>query len=144
MDEKQAELAADAGAEFVVSPHTDEKVITKTRELGLVSIPGALTPTEIVSAYSSGAHFVKVFPAGELGLKYVKALMAPITHIPLIAVGGIDINNAADFISLGLKGVGAGASVARNDLIPEGRFDEIETLAREFVTKISKPSEGDK
>jgi 2-dehydro-3-deoxyphosphogluconate aldolase/(4S)-4-hydroxy-2-oxoglutarate aldolase len=106
--------------------------------MGLMSIPGALTPTEIVSAYRAGAHFVKIFPAGELGLKYVKALLAPITHIPMIAVGGVNKDNAADFINAGLTGVGIGASVARTDLIREGRFGELEELARGFVGKIPK------
>ena len=83
------ECAAKAGARFVISPDVNEDVIRRTVELDMVSIPGAMTPTEIMTAHRAGADFVKLFPAGELGIAYVKAVRAPISHVKLLAVGGI-------------------------------------------------------
>ena len=81
------EMAKEAGAEYIVSPDLRPAVIERTRELGMVSLPGALTPTEINNAYDAGADFVKVFPAAQLGPAYIKAVRGPLNHIPLLAVG---------------------------------------------------------
>ena len=95
------QLAFDAGAEFIVSPDTNEAVIRRTRELGMVSMPGAMTPTEIRQAYAAGADFVKVFPAGTLGSAYIKAIRGPLNNIPLLAVGGVSEKNAGEFMKAG-------------------------------------------
>ena len=90
MNREQVDIAINSGARYMISPNTDATVIQYTKSVGSISIPGAMTPSEIVYAYQLGADFVKVFPAGTLGEEYIKAIRAPISHIPLLAVGGID------------------------------------------------------
>ena len=133
LDMDYARIAIGAGAEFIISPNTDPDVIRYTKECGRVSIPGAMTPTEVVSAYRAGADFVKVFPSDTLGLKFVKALRAPLPHIPLIPTGGINTGNIADFLSAGAAAVGIGSNLSRNDLVKAGRLDEITALAEEYL-----------
>ncbi len=87
----QVERTKAAGGSFIISPNVNVEVIQKTRELGMVSMPGALTPTEIENAHEYGADFVKVFPVSTLGPEYIKAVRAPLSHIKLLAVGGVDI-----------------------------------------------------
>ena len=89
----EVQQAVDAGARYIISPNVNPDVIRETKRLGAVSIPGALTPTEVATAYAYGADFVKLFPAGELGLSYIKAIRAPLAHIPMLAVGGVNENN---------------------------------------------------
>ncbi len=125
-----------AGAEFIISPDVNVSIISKTRELGLVSIPGALTPTEIVTAHSAGADFVKVFPAGDMGANYIKSLSAPLAHINLLAVAGIDTKNARAFLNAGAKGFGIASTLINKKLIMAGEFDKIEEAAREIVKSI--------
>lgn len=133
---KQAEIAYNAGAEFIISPNTSEAVIKKTLELGMVSIPGALTPTEIQQAHAWGADFVKLFPAGELGLDYIKAVLAPLNHIKMLVVGGINDKNLKSFLDLGVKGAGIGSNIVKNDLIVQGRYEELSSLARKYTCRI--------
>ncbi len=135
MTVEQADIAAKAGAQYMISPHSDRAVIEHTKTIGSVSIPGAMTPSEIVQAYQWGADFVKLFPAGTLGEGYIKAIRAPISHIPLLAVGGIDELNLNRFLSLGLSGVGIGSNLVNLKLIREGRFDELTRLAEKFRVK---------
>lgn len=127
-----AELAYEAGAQFIVSPDTDPDVIRRTKELGMVSMPGALTPSEIKQAYKSGADFVKVFPVGNLGSGYIKAIRGPLNHIRLLAVGGVSEKNVAEFIKAGCVGVGVGGNLVNKDWIANGEFDKIRALAQEL------------
>lgn len=122
--------ARNAGGQFIVSPDTRPDVIRKTVELGMVSMPGAMTPTEIALAYESGAGFVKVFPAGTLGAGYLKAVRGPFNQIPLLAVGGVNEVNAADYIAAGAAGVGVGGNLAKKALVEAGEFEKIEETAR--------------
>ena len=139
LTERQLTLAHDAGARYIISPNTDEKVIRRTRELGLVSIPGAFTPTEISGAYQFGADFVKLFPVSALGPAYIKAIRAPLCHIPLIAVGGISSANMHEYIAAGCAAVGVGGNLANLSLIRSGAFDRIEQLARSYADAESPP-----
>ncbi len=134
--EEQVRLAYNSGAEFIVSPNTDERVIRTTKDLGMVSLPGALTPTEIVFAHGCGADAVKVFPAADLGPGFIKAVKAPLPHIGIIAVGGIDEKNAADFIRAGAIGVGVGGNLANKALISAGEYDKITSIAKEYVKAV--------
>ena len=136
MTAEQAQAAYDAGAKYLISPNTDVNVIKKTKCLGIVSIPGAITPSEITMAYNAGADFVKLFPAGNFGIDYIKAVMAPINHIPMLAVGGVNDRNIKDFLNIGLKGVGVGSNIVNNKLINEGKFEELTKLARLFTQTI--------
>lgn len=124
--------AAEAGAAYMISPNTNVDVIKKTKELGLVSIPGAATPSEAVTAYEAGADIVKLFPAGALGVGYVKALTSPLNHIPFTAVGGVNEKNVGDFLKAGAIGVGVGGNLVNKKLIEEGNFAEITRLASEY------------
>lgn len=136
MTTEQLELAYEAGAKYIISPDTNAEVIRATKKLGLVSLPGAMTPTECVTAYNAGADAVKVFPAGELGPAYIKAIRAPLSHIPMLAVGGVNEKNAADFINAGCIGLGVGGKLVNIELIKNGKFDEISALAREYIKAV--------
>ncbi len=127
------EAAYRAGAKFIVSPDMNPEVIAKTAELGLVSMPGAMTPTEILAAYRAGADFVKIFPATSLGAAYVKAVRGPLNQIPLLAVGGVNEKNVGDFIKAGAVGAGVGGNLVNKDWIAAGEFDKITALAQEFI-----------
>ena len=124
------ELTAKAQGRFIISPDVNEAVIARTRELDMVSLPGALTPTEVMTAYRAGADFVKVFPVGSLGVAYVKALRAPISHVKLMAVGGVNENNVADFLKAGMVGAGIGGNLVNQAWIDAGAFDKITETAR--------------
>lgn len=136
LSEQQVVDAAKAGAMYIISPNTHVEVIKKTKELGLVSIPGAFTPSEIVTSFQAGADFVKLFPAGLLGIEYVKAIRGPLPHIPLLAVGGIDASNVRFFIDAGVCGVGVGGNLVNTKLIEKGDFDAITVLAKTYTQQL--------
>lgn len=138
MTVEQVEVAKNAGAKYIISPNTDVNVTQACNNLGLVSIPGALTPSEIALAYNSGADLVKLFPAGNFGLDYIKAVRAPLNHIPMLAVGGVDENNLNKFLESGLLGVGIGSNIVKTNLIMEGSFDKIKELAEVYTKAITK------
>ena len=126
--------AKEAGAGFIVSPDCNPEVIKATVEAGMVSMPGAMTPTEILTAYRAGADFVKVFPTAGLGSAYIKAVRGPLNHIRLLAVGGVNEKNIADFLAAGCVGAGVGGNLVNKNWIANGEWDKITALAREFVT----------
>ena len=128
------ELAASAGAKYIISPDTNIDVIKRTRELGLVSMPGALTPTEILTAYNNGADFVKLFPIANLGPAYVKAVRAPISHVPMMAVGGVNETNLREYLDLGMCGAGIGGNLVNKKWVENGEFEKITEVARTMVS----------
>ena len=130
---EQVELAYERGAGYVISPNVDQDVIQKTKELGMISIPGALTATEVVQARGYGADIVKLFPAGIWGAGYVKALCAPLSHIPIAAVGGIDENNILSFLKAGACCIGIGGSLVSKKRVLDGDFDQIREAAESFI-----------
>lgn len=136
LTEKQVELTKDAGGEFIISPDSVPEVIKKTKELNMVSIPGALTPSEITLAHRSGADFVKVFPASNLGTDYIKAIKAPLSHIKLLAVGGINDKNMPDYLSAGVCGFGIGSNIVDKKLLAENDFEGITEMAKRYVSVI--------
>ncbi len=133
MTEKQVEAAVNAGAKYIISPNTDADVIRKTKELGAVSIPGVFSPSEITAAHKIGADFVKIFPADVLGVSYIKAVTSPISHIPILAVGGINEENLAEYMRTGICGVGVGSNLVNNKLISQGKFSELTKLAEKYT-----------
>ena len=133
MTKAQLETAAKAGAEYIISPNTDEDIIRQTKDLGLISIPGAMTPSEIANAHKYGADFVKLFPTGQLGLDYVKAIRAPISHIKLVATGGVTEENLAAYLAAGMAGAGISGRLTDMKLISAGNFEEIERRAAAFA-----------
>ena len=127
------EMTAKAGGRFIISPDTDAAVIRRTRELGLVSMPGALTPTEIKAAHEAGADYVKIFPLGVLGPGYLKAIRAPLSHIKMTAVGGINEKNLRDYLAAGACGAGIGGNLVNRRWIENGEFEKITAVAEELV-----------
>ena len=123
-----------AGAKYIISPDTNIDVIKRTRELGLVSMPGALTPTEILTAYNNGADFVKLFPIANLGPAYVKAVRAPISHVPMMAVGGVNETNLREYLDLGMCGAGIGGNLVNKKWVENGEFEKITEVARTMVS----------
>ena len=130
------QMAADAGALYIISPDTDVEVIKKTRELGLVSMPGAYTATEAKQAHLAGADFVKLFPCIEGAPAYLKALCAPFNHIKFLAVGGVNADNAATFLQHGAVGLGVGSCLVNKKWVDAGQFELITAEAKKFVENI--------
>ena len=135
---EEVEAAYDAGACLAISPHVDMAVIRRARQLGMVSMPGALTPTEIVAAHTMGADIVKLFPAGELGVGYIKAVRGPLAHIPMAAVGGVKPENVGAFLDAGVCGFGVGGQLVLSAAVKNGDDAAIEARAREFTDAIAR------
>ena len=133
---EEVEAAHAAGACLVISPNVDEAVIRRTKELDMVSMPGALTPTEIVAAYDMGADIVKLFPAGELGLGYIKAVRGPLKHIPMSAVGGVKPENVGEYLDAGVCGFGVGGPLVLAKAVKSGDDAAIEERAKAFTDAI--------
>ncbi len=135
---EQVEAAYRAGAKYIISPNSSMEVIRRTKELGMVSIPGAMTPTEIANAWQWGADIIKLFPADDLGCHYIKNVKAPLSHIPLLATGGVNPDTIPLFLEAGAVGVGTGISIAKPELIAARDFDGIADLARAHVEAVHR------
>lgn len=127
------DMAAQAGAGYIISPDTDVEVIRYTRKIGLVSIPGSYTATEAKQAHNAGADFIKLFPCIGDAPAYVKALCAPFNHIRFLAVGGINADNAAAFLKAGAVGVGVGGSLVNKTWADTGEYWRITEEAKKFI-----------
>lgn len=138
ISEKQVELTKKAGGEFIISPDTYSGVIAKTREFEMVSMPGALTPSEIQAANRFGADFVKLFPVTNLGVDYVRAVKAPLSHIKLLAVGGINEKNMSEYLKAGVSGFGVGSNIVDKRLVCDNAFDKITKLAKMYIKGLSQ------
>jgi len=136
LDAETARAAILAGAEFIVAPTLDPEVIEVCRRYSKVVIPGAFTPTEILTAWEWGADFVKVFPASFGGPSYLKAIRGPLPQVKLIPVGGVSLENTADFIKAGAAAVAVGGNLVKRRAIDEGNFAELTETARQFVAAI--------
>lgn len=142
LDSDDLRTALDAGASFVVTPNTDEAVIGRCREAGVPVYPGAMTPSEIVRAWKAGATAVKLFPSASLGLSYIKELQGPLSHIPMIAVGGVNTDNIADFIRAGCHAVGIGGYAINLKEIEAGNFAWVTERAAQLTAKTIPLSEA--
>ena len=136
LTEEQVKLTADAGGGFIISPDVFPDVIRKTRALNMVSIPGALTPTEIQTAVCSGADFVKLFPASAFGPDYIKAITAPLSHVRLLAVGGITLDTISTYLSVGICGFGIGTGIVNKSLMDKGDFTAITAHTKQYRDRI--------
>jgi len=133
MDPETAERCIDSGAQFVISPSLDLHTIAACRTQGISVMPGALTPTEIVTAWNAGADFVKVFPAEALGgANYLRNLRGPLPHVKIISTGGVSLANAADFIRAGARAVGVGTELVNLDAIRAGNPGLITERAKQY------------
>jgi 2-dehydro-3-deoxyphosphogluconate aldolase/(4S)-4-hydroxy-2-oxoglutarate aldolase len=131
LNREQLRQAIDAGAQFLFSPHTDTVLIAAARDAGVPIVPGALSPTEIVTAWNAGASCVKVFPIEAVGgANYIKSLQGPLGHIPLIPTGGVTLENAKEFIKAGAIAVGLSGSLFPKALMVAGDWEAIAQRAK--------------
>ena len=142
LDAETARAVMLSGADFVVSPVTKPDVIEICNRYGKVVIPGAFTPTEILAAWETGADYVKVFPSSGVGPPYIKDVKAPLPQIPLVPTGGINVENAADFITAGATALGVGSSLVNNQLIAAGEFATLTERAEKLVKEVQRARSG--
>ena len=140
---EQARAAVGAGARFLVSPCVLPEVIDAARELQVVIIPGAFTPTEIYTAHSLGADIVKIFPAVKFGPEYLKAVRGPLPQIPIMPTSGVEVLNVGDWFRAGAVAVGAVSSVLDPELIRNADWDKITRRAREFMNAVHAEKPND-
>lgn len=133
LSEEDVDMARECGATYMISPNVDPVVIRHTKACGCLSFPGALTPSEIALAASAGADAIKLFPAGNFGPNYLRAVMGPLGHLTYFAVGGITCDNMQQFLKAGVKGFGIGGNLVDLQAIRRGDFATITRTAREFV-----------
>jgi len=129
-------LAKDAGAQFIISPDTNEDVISETVKLNMVSVPGALTPTEMMQAHRAGADFIKVFPANQMGPAYFKTVAAPLSQIRMLAVGGVNEKTVADYIKAGAAGFGVAGCLFKPQWVKDGNWDAITSATSDFMETV--------
>ena len=135
---EQVAMTYNAGGHYLVTPTTQPDIIRAGKALGLGLYPGALSPSEILSAYEAGADAVKVCPVSSLGPGYIKAVRAPLSHIPLMAVGGVNEKNAADYMKAGCVGLGVGGNLVNKEWIENGEWGKITALAKEFMKAVAE------
>lgn len=133
-----AKEAIDAGAELIVSPHTDERIVRHCLGSGVLACPGAATATEVMRASEMGVHVVKIFPISNFGgVKYLKALRAPIADVRMMPTGGIDVTNISDYLDAGAFAVGVGGALCDRSAIAAGDYGKITEAARELASHVS-------
>lgn len=133
LNREQVDAAKDAGAEYIISPNTNEEVIGYTKKLGLVSIPGAMTPSEILTAHNAGADFVKLFPTVYLGLSYLKDIKGPINHVKLLGTGGLTEENLKDYLDMGMVGAGISGRLVDSELRKKNDYEALTRRAAAFM-----------
>lgn len=133
LDAATARIAILAGAEFIVSPIVSREVIACCRRYSKLSLPGALTPTEIMNAWEAGADIVKIFPSEVTGPAYLKAVHAPLPQVRLMPTGGVNLETAADYLRAGACALGIGGSLVESKTVAAGDFARIENLARQYM-----------
>ena len=138
LDPETARIALLAGAEFIVAPTVNLDVIQLCRRYDKVVIPGALTPTEILTAWQSGADVVKIFPSDLTGPAYLKALHGPLPQVRLMPTGGVNLQTAAEFLRAGACALGIGGSLVESKAVANRDMARIESLARQYVEIVSK------
>ena len=137
LDEESAQRCIEAGARFLTSPGFVPEVVAYARKADVVTLPGALTPTEIIAAWKAGSDFVKIFPTGHVGgIQYVRALKVPLPQIPLIATGGVSQVNAFDFILAGATAIGVGGELLPKEALHFRQVDRIHELAGRFLAMV--------
>src|SRR2546428_11795348 len=139
LNPEAARRCLDAGAQFLVSPGLNLKTVELAVREGKLIMAGALTPTEVITAWDAGADFVKVFPCGLVGgAKYIKALKGPLPQVPLVPTGGVNLNTAAEFIEAGAAALGIGGAVVRADAPKAGKPEVIVENARKYLAIVKQ------
>ncbi|ALC82987.1 MULTISPECIES: bifunctional 4-hydroxy-2-oxoglutarate aldolase/2-dehydro-3-deoxy-phosphogluconate aldolase [Bacillus] len=143
LDPETARAAILSGARFVFSPTVRKETIEMTKRYGIISVAGALTPTEILTAYEFGADLIKVFPAAAMGAEYFKSISGPLPQIPLMPTGGIDINNTGTFIKAGAAAVGVGSTLVNTkEKLSEGYLLQLTDKAERFIKEVEQARDG--
>ena len=138
LDPETTRLAILAGAQYVVSPVFKPAIIEMAHRYNKPAMPGCFTPTEIFEAHEAGADIVKVFPAGQLGMKYFKAIKAPMPHLQLMPTGGVNLTNAGEWIEAGACAVGVGSALVDKKAIAEGRYEQLTVNAKQLRKSLGK------
>jgi len=139
LDAETAQRCLDAGAEFIVSPGFDLETVRLVKGHDKLVLAGALTPTEVITAWKAGSDFVKIFPCGNLGgPKYIKALKGPLPQVPIVPTGGVTLETAADFIRAGADALGIGGELVSSAALKSGDGSEITRTARHFLDAIAE------
>ncbi len=133
---KQVVMAYNAGAEIIVAPNIDVDVIKLTKELGLISMPGGFTASELQFAYKSGADFVKLFPTTGFNLKMAKEMHVPMNHIKMVYFGGVTPENFKEVLATGVVGVGIQSGIVNKEAIANGDFEKIYSLAKAYTSQL--------
>lgn len=132
-----AEDAVNAGAKYVVSPVFKKEIIDTAHRLGVPVMPGCFSPTEIQTAWETGADIIKVFPADILGMEFFKAVLAPLPHVRLMPTGGVSLTNAGDWIKAGACAVGVGSALLDKEAINEGNYFKLTANARTIIDSVN-------
>lgn len=137
LDQETARIAILSGADFILSPSLNTKVIEVCNRYNKLAVPGVLTPSEIVNAMEAGAHIVKLFPARAFGPAYIKDIKGPLKHVEIMAVGGITLENAREFIRHGAMSLGIGSELVNARLVAEGNYSEITKKVEQFIDSVA-------
>lgn len=144
LDARTAGHCFDAGAEFLVTPGLDIETVKAANAAGKLIMAGALTPTEIMTAWSAGADFVKVFPASAVGgANYIKAIRGPLPQVPLIPTGGVNLDTAADFLRAGASALGIGGELVSSSALSSGDMARITELAKQYLAIVKQVREAE-
>ena len=138
LDPETARLVILAGAKFVLGPTLNLEVSKLCKRYNTVYVPGVFTPTEIMTAWEAGAHVVKIFPAGSVGPRYIKELRGPLPQVEMMPVGGVTLDNAAEFIRAGAVALGIGGELVDRNAVDAGRFDLLTEKARQFIAVVQE------
>ncbi len=142
LDTETARMALLSGAEFIVSPTVNVEVIALCRRYGKLVMPGALTPTEVLTAWEAGADIVKIFPSDLTGPGYLKALAGPLPQVRMMPTGGVNLQTAATFLRAGAFALGIGSSLVEPTAVASGDLKRIETLAAQYVEIVRQTRSG--
>ena len=142
LNAEAARRCLDAGAQFLVSPGLNLEVVKLAGKEGKLMMAGALTPTEVITAWEAGSDFVKVFPCGQMGgAKYIKALKGPLPQVPLVPTGGVNLNTAGEFIEAGAAALGVGGELVQAEALKAGQPEIIVENARKFLAAVNQARE---
>jgi len=142
LNAEAARRCLDAGAQFLVSPGLNLEVVKLAGAERKLMMAGALTPTEVITAWEAGSDFVKVFPCGQVGgAKYIKALKGPLPQVPLVPTGGVNLNTAGEFIEAGAAALGVGGELVQAEALKAGKPEIIVENARKFLAAVNQARE---
>ena len=138
IDDDTCKAAIEAGAKYVISPVTKPSLVEAAHALDRPVMLGAYTPTEAQTAHEAGSDFIKIFPADTLGPGYIKALLAPLTHLNIIPTGGVNLDTMESFLAAGSAALGIGSSLLKKEIIANGDWPALERLAKQHADKLSE------